>query len=1361
MTPGRHAQIKEIFLAACELAPQKVDPYLDAACGADAELRQEVESLLRELSHHPDPEPMEAPVSNPRDGRQRGDLVAGRYRLGRALGHGGMGDVYEADDTTLGVPVALKFLRTPSEASLNRLLNEVRLARTVVHPAMCRVFDVQESDGTHFLTMEYIDGEDLHGLLGRIGRLAPERVVELGIELARGLAAAHERGVLHRDIKPGNVMLDRTGSVRITDFGIATDSSWDEASREVTGTPSYMAPEQLDGRAPISERTDVYGLGVTLYEALTGRPAYEARDYAEARALQERARPPAPSTVTPGVDPGLEDHLLRAMSLRPEARFESAAAFADALASIQSVARPSAPPRKETPSAGERRQVTMLCARLVNYEELTRGRDPEELREVLLAYQWVCSRGVAPYGDHLVQQNAGRVAVHFGYPQAHEDSAERALRASLETLAELERVNRDRPAPLSIAIGVHTGPVVVQPAETPGDEPSVFGEVADIAAEIESLARPGEILASEATMRLVPGLFRTGEAHPSPTPGVGSVRPVHESTGGDRLEGATELTTFVNRTQELGLLVDRWEQTCEGDGQVVVVSGEAGIGKSRLVRVLREHLKDTPHRWLECRCSPFQRATPFHPIIQLIERSVGIKTGDPEGIREERFSEAVPSRMHDEELPLIRAVLALGSESSSSNLSPEAQRRRTLDALANWLFAQAEPDPLVLFVDDVHWADPSSLELLAEVLEDVPSAPMLLVVSHRSGFETDWPRRSHVAQLSINPLRRHEVRKLVRDVARQASLSDELVGNLADRAGGNPIFAEELTRATLETREGESQPVSNPPVPETLQAALETRLDRLSSAKQVAQLCSTLGREFPYERLEAISDLDAFALQAGLEKLVDAEILRKRGSPPRATYTFRHALLRDAAYETMLHARRASLHSRIADHLSGSAPTQPGLIAIHLEAAQREEDAIRAWTKAGVQALERPAVQEAVQHLTRALELLRRVAPEDGARRELEIRLALSAALVFVHGASTERLEMNLRRTEQLAAELGDPDVRAQALYGLWLDAVVRASPESDDLAQQVWSATEDRKWAATRHYVRGETALWSGDLALAERHLGEAMKLRDEAGAMNDGYFSEDAGVWLSGISSVATLLRGDFPQAHDRLQQALRSGRDTHLRMAMASPLHFATWHAQLVGDHDECLTTARELREFARTNSFPVHHAWGVCLEGWALAQGGDPAAGLTTLRKGLSSYPTRSRIYEPLCQILYADVLLKLGRVSEARAAAERTLAEMQDRLERVLLPEVWRIIGEILRAESRTDEAEAALERALETARTGGAALYEVRAATSLARLNFDAALERGSAHHLLETSLSKLRGGVDSPVVRQAREELSRAPRAP
>lgn len=1359
MTPARHAQIKEIFLTASELAPERVGPYLTAVCGSDDELRQEVEWLLEEHARNADP-PGQTGNARSSDTRPPGELVANRYRLRRTLGRGGMGDVYEADDTTLGVPVALKFLRSPSEAGLERLLNEVRLARTIIHPAMCRVFDVQESDGTHFLTMEYIDGEDLHGLLARIGRLAPERVIEIGIELAQGLAAAHARGVLHRDIKPANVMLDLSGSVRITDFGIAAGGSWDEASREVAGTPAYMAPEQLDGQARVSERTDIYGLGVTLYEALTGRPAYEARDYPEARSAHQQTRLPAPSELVAGIAPEFEAHLLRAMDLTPDARFESAEAFADALGSLRnrSGERETSAPGSSPSVDGERRHVTVLSAQLLNYEELTRGRDPEELREVLLAYQWVCSRGVAPYGDQLVQQTAGRIAVHFGYPEAHEDSAERALLASLGILAELELVNRDRPASLSIAIGVHTGPVVVQPADATTEEPTVFGDVGDVAAEIESLASPGEILASEATLRLVPGLFRTSEAARSPTSSPITVRRIHESTGGNRLEVATELTSFVNRTQELGLLIDRWEQVCEGEGQVVLVSGEAGIGKSRLVRVLRENLMGVSHRWLDCRCSPYHQATPFHPIVQLIERSLGIKTGDPDETREDRFRERAPSGVDDEELPFVRGILALDPADSFSSLAPELQRRRTLDALANWILAQAEPDPMVLFVDDVHWADASSLELLREVLEEVPTARILLIASYRSGFETGWPRRSHVAPLSVNPLRRQEVRELVRGAARRSALSDELVADLADRAGGNPIFAEELTRATLETNDATTESLSSPPIPDTLQAALESRLDRLSSAKQVAQICSTLGRDFSYDRLAAIADLDDFALQAGLEKLIDAEILRKRGSPPRATYAFRHALLRDAAYETMLHARRASLHSRIADHLAAEDPAQPSLIAMHLEAARRDEDAIQAWTDAGIRALARVAPQDAMKHLTRALELHRRLAPAAASRRELDIRLALSAALLFGHAEATDRALSNLRRTERLAQDLGDRDVRTEALYGIWMHTIARGSREARGAAEQVWAATEDEKWAATRHYVRGETALWSGELARAGTHLREALERRDDFRIMEDGYFSEDARVWLPGVASVATLLLGDFKRARNLLEEAIRATRETREtqhRITLAGTLHFSAWEAQLVGDGRACLAASSELREFATTQAAPIHAALGRCLEGWAKTWEGDPASGLAMIREGLSRYPTHSSYLEPMCRALYVDVLLANGRVPEARAAGEATLEGMNDRLEQVLLPEIWRTLGEALRAEGRDGEAENALRRSLDIARGSGALLFEIRAATSLARLWN--AVDRGeSAHTFLGTLLDKVPTEVDLPVVRQAREELAR-----
>src|SRR5262245_50069156 len=696
----------------------------------------------------------------------------------------------------------------------------------------------------------------------------------------------------------------------------------------------------------------------------------------------------------------------------------------------QTPQRAPAPSVPHTPEA-ERRQLTVMFCDLVDSTALARQLDPEDYREVVHAYQATCATVIQRFDGTVAQYLGDGLLVYFGHPQAHEDDAQRAVRAGLgmlDALAPLQvRLAAEKGLHLAVRLGIHTGLVVVGAVGTGGrQEQLALGDTPNVAARLQGLAAPDTVIVSDATWRLVQGYFAGHDLGLQTLKGVETpvqaYRVLGTSGAQSRLDVVSPrgLTPLVGREAELALLRARWAQARDGLGQVVVLSGEAGIGKSRIVQVLHEHVATEPHVRAEWRCSSYAQQSPLHPVIAHLHRLLRWRPDDAPTEKLRTLEETLVAYGFalPETVPLFAALLSLPLPECYAPLSltPQRQRQKTLEAVLAWLLAEATRQPVLFIVEDLHWIDPSTLEFLTIFLDRGPTARILTLLTCRPEFRPPWGFRAHLTQLTLNRLPRPQVPQMIGRITGGKALPLEVVEQIVAKTDGVPLFVEELTKMVLESgllREEEERyaltgPLPPLAIPTTLHDSLMARLDRLATVKDVAQLGATIGRTFAYELLQAVSLLDAATLQYSLRQLVEAELVYQRGVPPQATYTFKHALIQDAAYQSLLRSTRQQYHQHLAQVLAEQFPemaeTQPELLAHHYTEAGLSAQAIPYWQRAGERALQRSANLEAISHLTRGLEVLGTL-PETPARlhQELDLQVALGTALRATKGNAAPR----------------------------------------------------------------------------------------------------------------------------------------------------------------------------------------------------------------------------------------------------------------------------------------------------------------------------------------------------------------------
>jgi class 3 adenylate cyclase/predicted ATPase len=977
------------------------------------------------------------------------------------------------------------------------------------------------------------------------------------------------------------------------------------------------------------------------------------------------------------------------------------------------------PAPREVPEA-ERHQLTVLFCDLVDSTALAGQLDPEDLREVVRAYQHTCTEVIDHFDGHIAQYLGDGLLVYFGYPVAHEDDALRAVRAGLAMIEAIGRLNRrleqGQGVRLALRLGIHTGLVVVgEMGAGARHESLALGETPNLAARLQGLAAPDTVVFSATTFRLIQGLFECRELGPQTLKGVATpvlvYRVIRESGAQSRLEvaGPTGLTPLVGREQEVGLLLERWAQVTEGLGQVVWLSGEAGIGKSRLVQVLKDHVANAPHLRWECRCSPYYQNSAFYPLIDLFQRVLRLESDDstdeklrkleealaltPSPLMGERvgvrgsdwqhtlsLTPALSQREREERLEMVPwfaslLSLPLPDRYPSLSLPPQRQKQKTLEAVLSLLQALATRQPVLFIVEDLHWGDPSTLELLSLLMDQGPTARILTLLVFRPEFRPPWGFRAYVTPLTLVRLPHHQTEVLVERVVGGKGLPAEVRQQIVAKTDGVPLFVEELTKMVLESgwlreRAGVYEltgPLPALAIPATLHDSLMARLDRLATVKEVAQWGAILGRAFPYDLLQAVAPWDDATLQHALARLVEAELLYQRGLPPAATYLFKHALIQEAAYQSLLRSRRQQAHQRIAQVLEerfpNTAQTQPELLAHHYTEAGLPTQAIPYWQRAGQRALERSATLEAVAHLTKGLEVLGTLpdTPER-AQQELALHIRLGPALMNTKAFEAPDVERVHARARALCQQVGDTQQLFSALWGLFylhqVGAQLQRAREVGEELLGVAQQLQDPELFVVAHRALGNASFWRGELGLAHADVKQALALYDPQQMRDHAVrYGQDAGVVCRLLGSVTLWLLGYPDQARQWSEAALTHAQGLRHAYTLALAL---TWSAMLHLWRREA-AMAQERAEAARAlcteQGFAPYLAWGTILWGSVLAAQGAWAEGLAQMRQGLAAYRTRGRLPWLLFLGLLAEACGRAGEVAEGLRALDEALEAM--------------------------------------------------------------------------------------------------------
>ena len=765
----------------------------------------------------------------------------------------------------------------------------------------------------------------------------------------------------------------------------------------------------------------------------------------------------------------------------------------------------------------ERRQLTVMFCDLVDSVTLSARLDPEDFRAVLGAYQRSCGAVIQRFGGHVAQYLGDGILAYFGYPEAHDDDARRAVRAGLDIVAAIAQLDAQLPiekcVPLAVRMGIHTGLVVVADVGSGARlEQLALGETPNVAARIQGLAQANSVLISEATRRLVHSDVALESVGSHALKGMDKPLPLFRVQGHAQPAAwlAQPLAELIGRQSELLLLQDRWAQTIEGTGQVVCLSGEAGIGKSRLLHALRAHAATVASTCLAACGSAHHQNTAFFPVIELLQGLFRFEPGDsaPERLTKLSCGLAEQGVIEARAPNVFAALLSLPIDGAPVSASAGSQRE-TLEALLALVLGLAARQPVLLVVEDLHWLDPSTLELLGMLIDQAPTASLFLLTAARPNFEPPWGARPHVNALRLGRLKRAEVERLVLQVTGNKPLPPEVLEQIALKTDGVPLFVEELTKTVLELgllRDLGSRfeligPLAPLAIPTTVHDSLMARLDRLSTAKSVAQLAAVLGRSFSHELLQAVAQLESGALQRALQQLVAAEVLQQRGSPPLASYSFKHALVQDAAYESLLRSARQVFHQRIAtvmdQQFADLAQAHPELLAHHFTEAGLAAQAIPHWQRAAQLSIERCANREAISQYGSALSLLATLPPSaERAQQELDISLGLGPALMATRGYAAPEVERTYERARELAGGPGQAAQRFAVLTGLWRYYLNRARLQTArEVAEQMVALcgeASDTSLPVMAHYALGTTLYYQGELEAAAAQLDRTVALYD-----------------------------------------------------------------------------------------------------------------------------------------------------------------------------------------------------------------------------------------------------------------------------
>ena len=1034
------------------------------------------------------------------------------------------------------------------------------------------------------------------------------------------------------------------------------------------------------------------------------------------------------------------------------------------------------------PAEAERRQLTIMFCDLVGSTELSQSLDPEDLREVMRRYQDVVAGEIARYEGHLAKFMGDGVIAYFGYPLAHEDDAERAVRAGLAIVEAMAGLAPGE-TPLQVRIGIATGQVVVGDliGEGAAQEEAVTGETPNLAARLQELAPPGGVVISEATHKLAGHVFDCADLGTQMLKGIATPARVWRIDSERQLESRFEaragsLTSFVGREHEVGMLLERWQRALAGEGQVVLLSGEAGIGKSRVLETIRERLATEVLVRLHCQCSPYHANSALHPSVGQLERAAGFATDDAAEARLDKLETLLAETSDDlsQVVPLLAALLSLplAGRYPPLELSPQLQKTRTLAALADQVSALARHQPVLFLFEDAHWIDPTSLELLELMIDRAAEERVMIVITHRPEFEAPWQRQAHVGTLALNQLSAGQCREMVGQLTRGKPLPEDVLAQIADKTDGVPLFVEELTKTVIESgllaeaAEGcqSTGPLSPLAIPNTLQDSLMARLDRLGGTRELAQIGAAIGREFSHRLIQAVAPLDDLTLDTALEQLIDAELIFRRGQGAEASYLFKHALVQDTDYESLLRSRRQALHLDIAKALDETLPetveSQPELLAHHYTEAGLTEQAIDYWRKAGEQALRRAANVEAINHLMKGWELLQSL-PETRERdqQELPLQLTLGPAFMTARGQGASEVGEAYARARELGHRLGDTQQHFRAVWGSWRHRFMLSEhTRARELGAECLELAEDAGETAFilgALFACGGSLLLMGDLSAARGHLERAIALHDDEEHRALGFlYGHDPGP--SNLSYMSWLLwLSGYPE------QSVASGR-AGLDMAKAShhPLTTAMVHMYSGISYGLCRnwsavrSVATAAIDLAEAQGLPQVLTYASVLHGRALVEAGDFEHGIPQIEQAIAQRKAidvrAARLFE-LAQL--AEAYGKADRTDEGLGVVVEALEHAEGTSEGFHLPELHRLKGLLLLGQGQA-ATERCFHQAIEIARRQKSLSLELRAATSLGELWRDQG-RTDAARDLLAPIYGRFTEGFETPDLKDAKALLN------
>jgi serine/threonine protein kinase/predicted ATPase len=1309
------------------------------------------------------------------------------------LGAGGFGTVYLCEDADLNRQVAVKVSRpgsTSAEGEVERLMEEARRLARLSHPGIVTVYDVGLQDSHLFVVSAFLEGLDLGHWL-KENRPTWIESTRIAASLAESLAHAHSRLIVHRDVKPSNIILNAQREPVLVDFGLAIDEARSGASELgiLSGTPSYMSPEQAGGLAHrIDGRTDIYGLGVVLYEMLTGHLPFRGRDFEEIIRQLREDEPQPPRQLAPDLPPELELACLKALAKQQHDRYSTALDFAEDLRLVLTAASempttrrtlaeisplPASTTAPKTPRgsattrpssrrrshSAERRQVTLLvcgCDLFASAKYLEEI-DAEDQSTVLRSFQRSCEQAVGSCEGTVVQCDEHGLLACFGYPVAFEDASYRAAQAGLTLLQNAkalgQQLRQEHGLDLNVWIGIHTGSAVAESSET---AISLVGEARNVALRLEDVATPGEIICTDATRRLIESCFHCRSVGRKKLKGVAQEVELFRLEGtksADALLDSTELAMLaplVGRDHEMSLLQDRWSQVRAGEGRSVLLMAEPGLGKSRLVHALKEHLaKESaapasdshPHilSIVEWRCSPHFANTSLYPVGSFFECLLGFTRDEAPAARLDQLIRHLEAYGLDrpEIVPLFAKLLSLPLDHRFPplGLSPVREREETFRALERWLSALATRRPILFICEDLHWADASTLEFVGRLVGEAPTDPILTVLTARTEFRPPWPVTAHQTALALPPLTRAQAGDMIL-MKSGSALTDSVVDQVYQRAGGVPLFIEEFTKLL---QPSDSAPVEAPAksagasreIPATIQDLIMARVDRIEGDREMAQLAAVLGHEFNHDLLTAVARLEESALSAEMRQLVRADIIHQRGRPPNCVYTFKHALLEDALYNSMVKSTRQQFHRRIAEVLEAEfglllAETRPELLAHHFTEAGLPEKAVRYWLQAGLRSRERSAEVEAIGHLTRGLALIP-LLPESAERDALELELLgpLGTAYIAARGYAAPEVGPIFQRARALCEHVGEPRQWLAMLLGIWEWHTVRG-----DLRLCLALAEEGVEFATRLNdpgmvmeasFMVGETMLYRGDFATAREWFSSALENYDDRERTRQwaDFTGHDAGITHRSNLAVALWHLGFPDQAWQINREMCQLAREIGHPFSLAYALHHTSWLFQYLRLGPETEAAADEQIAIATAQGFALWMATGTFYQGEGTLLQGDRAKGLSLLLQGLAAFRRSGAELSLTCLLaVVGRACTQFSRFRDAHEVLDEGLALVEKNDERCQQAELYRLKGELLLAESTGNDAAAEdyFQKAIATAREQHSKAWHLRAATSLARL---------------------------------------------